>query len=539
MSQVYAGPVPMKTGDVLRYFAVDSVGNQSEIYVLDELSKPMVQVSPAGGVFTIPVGLQFQTSMPASVYYRESTDSAFVLFRDSLVLGTEGLHTIEYYSESSTGLRSPMKRAEYLVDWTPPQVGVTLRKGTNDSVIVFLEANENITIYYTLDGSNPAYGANTGIAANKFFLSRDRLVLLRRADSKLTFFAEDLAGNQGSLAVLDLYKPVAVPGVPSGPGIVYDRMLSVAFNAYDERSQIFYERHAKPPTMLSPVYGEPITLLASDTIVAFVMDASGFRGDPDTFIFLLDLPPSPQFSWTPDTAGARHSISFDASKTLDQESPLQRLTFAWDFNGDGKTDYRQDGSPSAAHTFAYPGRYRVELEVTDVRGNKASIIRELLVRGYCPAEMASVVGDSGRSFCIDRYEWPNRSGAQPVTGVSWVRAKMYCRDEGKRLCTADEWRYACAGSRGTVYPYGNEYSAGQCPTEGQEVAVSGQFSSCGEGFGLSDMIGNAWEWVNDKQGMNASMAGGSFKSGSTASCGLRNEGAIVEKSDDVGFRCCR
>jgi len=538
-SPVYTNPVPLKPGEVLRYFAVDSAGNRSKIFVLDELKKPVVEVAPPGGVFSAPVTLRLSTSMTAEVYWRTAPDSAFVHFRDSIVLDREGLHTVEYYSESPAGLRSPVKRTEYLVDWTPPQVNAALRKGVNDSIIVFLEANENVTFYYTLDGSNPVYSATANVAANKFFLSRDRLVLQRTADTKLTFFAEDLAGNQSPVTILDLFKPRAVPNIPAGRTIVYDRMLSVALNTYDDKSQIYFERHGKTPTLQSPLYTGPITLLKSDTITAFVVDASGTRGDIDTFVYILDLAPSPYFVFSPDTAEVGDAVAFDASATFDQESPIKRLTFAWDFDGDGKTDMVREGAADAAYAYTAAGRYAATLTVTDPGRHSAQIVREILVRGRCPDNMVSVIPAGVAPFCIDRYEWPNRAGKTPQAAVSWVRAHMYCSDEGKRLCTAEEWRSACSGGADRAYPYGPAYESGRCPCEGEAAHPSGRFPSCNEGFGLHDMTGNLWEWVADKSGMRARLAGGSYKSRAAAHCGLVSEGSIVEQSEDVGFRCCK
>jgi len=538
-SPVYKTPLALRAGEVLRYFALDSAGNRSEVYVMDDLKKPVVDITPEGGVYSAPIRVYFETSAASKVYWRLVPDTVFVPLKDTLVLRTEGIHTVEYYSQAPGGLRSPVRRTEYLLDWTPPRVNIGLRKGTNDSVIVFFEGNENLTVYYTLDGTNPLYSATTLIAANKFFLSRDRVVLLRTPDSKMAFCAEDLAGNQGAVSVLDFFKPSAIPSIPAGPDIIHDRMLSVSLNTYDERSQIYYERHAKTPTLRSPVFTEPITILSSDTIVAFVVDASGYRGDLDTFVYVLDLPPSPQFSWSPDTADVGREVTFDASKTADQESPRKRLTFAWDFDSDGKVDESVEGSALVRHTFVKPGRYTVTLQVVDPKNHQGRLQKPILVRGYCPSGMAFVPRQRGQSFCIDTYEWPNKPQAQPNTGVSWVRARMYCFDAGKRLCTADEWQYACDGGGKQAYPYGAEYEATRCPTEGESAAESGRFTQCGEAFGLRDMVGNAWEWVADKEGTRAQMAGGSFRSGKLAHCASRAVGDIIDTSKDIGFRCCR
>ena len=124
---------------------------------------------------------------------------------------------------------------------------------------------------------------------------------------------------------------------------------------------------------------------------------------------------------------------------------------------------------------------------------------------------------------------------------------MHCYDEGKRLCTAEEWQYTCSGRvqkkvQGTTlgrYPYGIHYDAGRCPTEGEKMYKSGQFPECKETFGTFDMLGNVWEWVADEQNGSPVIVGGSFKYGNKAHCGLSSESSLTAESQYTGFRCCK
>ena len=65
------------------------------------------------------------------------------------------------------------------------------------------------------------------------------------------------------------------------------------------------------------------------------------------------------------------------------------------------------------------------------------------------------------------------------------------------------------------------------------------FPQCSGTTASLDMIGNVWEWVEDKRGDYPVMMGGSFLSGEAADCGLSSEGGVGLKSDKVGFRCCK
>ena len=56
---------------------------------------------------------------------------------------------------------------------------------------------------------------------------------------------------------------------------------------------------------------------------------------------------------------------------------------------------------------------------------------------FCPENMEHIkIG--GTSFCMDKYEWPNKKGAFPRSYVSVYQAMDTCAAAGKRLCTADE-----------------------------------------------------------------------------------------------------
>ena len=99
-------------------------------------------------------------------------------------------------------------------------------------------------------------------------------------------------------------------------------------------------------------------------------------------------------------------------------------------------------------------------------------------------------------------------GRRPVTNVNWHDAKAYAawlsEQTGKRyrLPSESEWEYAARAGTETAYSWGNEIGVNRANGDGSGSKWSGkQTSPVGSfepnGFGLYDMHGNVWEWVED------------------------------------------
>ncbi len=167
------------------------------------------------------------------------------------------------------------------------------------------------------------------------------------------------------------------------------------------------------------------------------------------------------------------------------------------------------------------------------------------------------------AVCIDRYEYPNRAGVNPVVSVSWYEARRLCTAQGKRLCTETEWTFSCEGETFQPYPYGTRRDRTACRIDFQPFAPdharlrdprtavdeaarlygavpSGTMPRCVSPMGVHDMTGNVDEWVVNEDGVpfDSALKGGwwgPIRARCRPATIAHNEGFIFYQ---IGFRCC-
>ena len=86
----------------------------------------------------------------------------------------------------------------------------------------------------------------------------------------------------------------------------------------------------------------------------------------------------------------------------------------------------------------------------------------------------------------------------PVTMISWYQANSYCKNINARLPSEAEWEKAARGPTGYRYSFGkiSDQSKSNFANDfkfGAKIVRSFQPN----GYGLYNMSGNVWEWVDD------------------------------------------
>jgi sulfatase modifying factor 1 len=168
-------------------------------------------------------------------------------------------------------------------------------------------------------------------------------------------------------------------------------------------------------------------------------------------------------------------------------------------------------------------------------------------------------------FCVDRFEYPNRKGANPIIFANFHESAALCEKQGKRLCTEEEWTFACEGEEATPYPYGYTRSPDTCaidgrwrafneralqPRDGEAAMIeldrlwqggpSGSRPGCKSVFGVYDLTGNVDEWTRSvREGERPSILKGGYwgpvRTRCRPSTRSHDESHVFYQQ---GFRCC-
>ena len=103
----------------------------------------------------------------------------------------------------------------------------------------------------------------------------------------------------------------------------------------------------------------------------------------------------------------------------------------------------------------------------------------------------------------EAFDNPDRA-QHPVMNITWLQARTYCHWTGQRLPTEAEWEKAARGIDGRRYSWGNQedplrdwLNPHENGMNGHGTLPVGSLSDNSSPYGVVDLVGNVWEWVND------------------------------------------
>jgi eukaryotic-like serine/threonine-protein kinase len=168
--------------------------------------------------------------------------------------------------------------------------------------------------------------------------------------------------------------------------------------------------------------------------------------------------------------------------------------------------------------------------------------KRCVAAGIC--KEPSLITDYPKTIHEDGKNWYKESSKSdyPVVGLTWRQAVIYCRSIGERLPLASEWEKAARGTDGRTYPWGNDWDGRKANWDEKgkldgykKIGPVGLFPEGASPYGIMDMAGNVWEWVDD-----FILKGGSWYSYPVSlRPGDPGQGPLVGRDDDIGFRCAK
>lgn len=187
---------------------------------------------------------------------------------------------------------------------------------------------------------------------------------------------------------------------------------------------------------------------------------------------------------------------------------------------------------------------------------------------HCFAYWEGLTAEEGKAteirVCMDQFEAPNERGARPLVMQSYNSAQKWCAERGKRMCSEQEWEFACEGTEHRPLAYGWKVNTSLCnsdkgwrPFDAKKLysegdaaqkelsrlwqgAASGSYQTCVSPFGIYDMMGNVEEWVTSRPGrqFKGSLMGGFWAKPWTGCRGTNDAHEPSFKFYETGFRCC-
>ena len=217
--------------------------------------------------------------------------------------------------------------------------------------------------------------------------------------------------------------------------------------------------------------------------------------------------------------------------------PLPGTRRSWQ-PGDTFSDVLTSGGRGPEMVVVPPGRFQMGCVSGIGCSNTEKPVHEVEIpRAFAVSKYQVTFEDYSR-FAMSKLRMVDHGwgrGRRPVINVSWLDAQDYVQwlshETGRtyRLLSEAEWEYAARAGASTAYSWGNELGTNLANCNGcgsqwdfRRTAPVGSFAA--NAWGIHDMHGNLWEWVEDCWSANYDLApsdGSAWLQGDCSRRGLR------------------
>jgi hypothetical protein len=203
----------------------------------------------------------------------------------------------------------------------------------------------------------------------------------------------------------------------------------------------------------------------------------------------------------------------------------------------------------AGMAFVKGGSYKtafmkVETTVQDV----CLDITEVMTKDYEACVKAGKCNANFLEACTETTTW-KKPGKEdhPMVCIDFNQAETYCKAQGKRLPTEDEWEWAARGGpEAHLYSWGNDPPADQACWSGKEARTGtcpvNAHPKSATPQGLLGMSGNVFEWASrklDAKTEDRTGRGGSWRDGlpNLLQVGRPGSFKVTYRCGFLGVRC--
>ncbi|MCR4315319.1 MAG: chitobiase/beta-hexosaminidase C-terminal domain-containing protein [Planctomycetes bacterium] len=262
----FTDPLTISSATELRFFAVDRLGNESEVRretytFVAEPQPPTLTVTPGAGVFETPITVEIVSGDPeADIRYtldgstptQESTAYTGPFYLEADV-------TIHCIAFGSNGLRSDEAVWSYSFDYRGPSVHASPPGGEYGGPVEVTVTcdDESATIYYASEETNGLYHIYNG-------------PITVSTNQTLALYAIDRDGKYGPYIYEVYYIDTVAPTVTaSHEGGTYNAPITVFLDSSDPNATIYYTTDGSVPTTTSTIYNPDGLHLSATTLLKF------------------------------------------------------------------------------------------------------------------------------------------------------------------------------------------------------------------------------------------------------------------------------